>query len=351
MKKVKVAICGDSNFLNHSTNWGKEWISYCVDNQIEFEIVDCYDSNIINKLNGFDILLWHFSGYVYVDMLIARSILYSAKNMGLKVFPDFNDSWHFDDKIAETYLLQSVNAPIPESNMFYSYDAAACWFENTAKYPVVAKLRNGSGSHNVKLLNSQKEALNYCSNIFGKGISSSPSLIFKSSSNFNSAKSLKVFLSRIKRIPEFLRTVRNSKQFSKERGYVFVQEFIPNDGYDLKVVVVGNKLSYIARNVRKGDFRASGGGNLFVDNSIVTKEIINYAFTTNIRLGFKCMGYDFVVNNRNNQAKIVEISYGFSHAAQLICGGHFDQTGLWHDLPLNAPKELLSDLIDDINNE
>ena len=42
--------------------------------------------------------------------------------MGLKVFPDFNTSWHFDDKIAETYLLQSISAPIPQSYIFYNYE-------------------------------------------------------------------------------------------------------------------------------------------------------------------------------------------------------------------------------------
>lgn len=349
MRKFKVAICGTKIFLNHSTNWEREWISYCIENKIDYKILNCYATNIIDQLNGFDILLWHFSGYVYADMLMARSVLYSAKNMGLKVFPDFFDSWHFDDKIAGTYLLQSVNAPIPESNMFYSYNEAVDWFENIDKFPVVAKLRNGSGSHNVKLLVSLNEALKYCRIMFGKGLSSSPSFIFKANSNLHSSKSLKVVFSRIKRIPEFIRTVRNSKHFPNEKDYIFVQEFIPNDGFDIKVVVVGKKLSYIARNVRKNDFRASGGGDLFVDNKILNQEIINTAFNLNNKLGFKCMGYDFVVDKRNNKAKILEISYGFSHAAQLICGGHFDQNGLWHNLPLNAPKEILNNMINDIS--
>jgi len=155
---------------------------------------------------------------------------------------------------------------------------------------------------------------------------------------------------RAKRIPEFIRTLRGAREFPNERGYVLFQEFVPNDGYDLKIVVIGDKLSYIVRSIRKGDFRASGGGDLFFDKNYVTKNIIDTAFATSDALNFKCMGYDYVVNNKTGEAKIVEISYGFSHTALLQAGGYFDRNGNWHDDPLNAPKELLKNLLDTSKN-
>jgi glutathione synthase/RimK-type ligase-like ATP-grasp enzyme len=345
MHKLRIAIFLKNGSVAHSTLWSSPWIDFCKENNIDYELVDAYQPGIIEKLSHFDVFLWHFSGYEFQDMLFARSVLYSAKQMGLKVFPDFNDAWHFDDKVAETYLLQSINAPIPESHMFYSLEESTIWIHEEAKFPIVAKLRNGSGSHNVKLFKTKQDAINYCKIMFSKGFNSSPSLAFKASSNFRSSKSFAVVLSRIKKIPEFLRTLKNSKQFPNEKGYVFFQEFIPNDGYDLKVVVVGDKLSFIARNTRKGDFRASGGGDLSIDRSLVTKSIIDSAFEISDKLGFKCMGYDYVVDKRNGEGKIVEISYGFSHTAQLLAGGHFDREGNWHDELLNAPKELLSNLL------
>ena len=60
-------------------------------------------------------------------MLVARNVLYSAKVMGLKVFPDFNEAWHFDDKIAESYLLESVNASIPTWHVFFNMGEAIKW--------------------------------------------------------------------------------------------------------------------------------------------------------------------------------------------------------------------------------
>ena len=57
------------------------------------------------------------------------------------------------------------------------------------------------------------------------------------------------------------------------------------------------------------------------------------------------MGYDYVIDNKNGEAKIIEISYGFSHIALLQSGGYFDRNGKWFDEPLNAPEEILKNLL------
>lgn len=264
--------------------------------------------------------------------------------MGLKVFPDFNDAWHFDDKVAETYLLQSIDAPIPRSYMFYDYDVFLKWLDGNVKYPLVGKLRCGSGSHNVKLLKNRSSLSSYAKKMFHKGFKPAPSLIYKTTSNIKSSHDWATIKKRTRRIPEFLRTLASAKHFPNEKDYVFLQEFIPNDGYDLKIVVVGDKLSFIARNIRDGDFRASGGGSLFFDKSLVNQNIIESAFTTSDKLAFQCMGYDYVVEKTSGIGKIVEISYGFSHAALMQANGFFDRQGIWHNEPLNAPAEVVKNI-------
>ena len=343
--KIKVAICIDKEDRLHSANWYYPWEEFCEENKLEYEILNPYSNDIIKRLKGFNILLWHFSGYNFKDMLMARNVLFSAKKMGLKVFPDIDDSWHFDDKVAETYLLEAIDAPIPKSYVFYNLETINNFIKNDSKFPLIAKLRNGSGSHNVKMISSENQLYKYAKIMFTKGFNSSPSLLYKTTSNVKSSKSISTFIKRLKRAPEFLKTLRYSKMFPNEKGYVFLQEFIPNDGYDLKIVVVGNKLSFIARNIRKGDFRASGGGDLFFDKKLVTEDVIKSAFETSDKLGFKCMGYDYVVNNETGKGIIIEISYGFSHEALLQANGYFDREGKWYDEPLNAPKELLNNLI------
>lgn len=277
---------------------------------------------------------------------MARDILYTMETAGKKVFPSFRDAWHFDDKLAGTYFLERVNAPIPDSFYYYSPESVEKAIQqNDLKFPIVAKLRNGSGSHNVQLINNSSELVNYSKKMFGPGINSAPSLLFKTTSNVKTAQNFKTFIARAKRIPEFLRSMSNAQKFNRERGYVFLQEFIENNGYDLKIVVIGDKLSFICRSVRKGDFRASGGGSLFFDKKLVPGNVIKSAFETSDQLGFQCMGYDYVVDKNTNEGKIVEISYGFSHQALLLAEGYFDRAGEWHSEPLNAPVEILKNLM------
>lgn len=346
---LRIAICKNDRIFQHSGSWANPWIEYCQNNGISFEIVDCYQSDVIDKLQHFDSLLWHINNYVLQDMIVGRSILFAANNLGLKIFPDYNTSWHFDDKVAETYLLQAAGAPIPDSWMFYLLKDCIKWLVDEAKYPLVTKLRCGAGSNNVKLLRTKKEAIKYAKNMFNKGYKTYPGILFKTKSQFLSSRSWEVMKSRIKRIPEFLHTLSRAKMFPKERGYVFFQEYIPNDGYDLKIVVVGDKLSYIGRNIRKGDFRASGGGDLFFERSLVTQNIISSAFSISDKLGFQCMGYDYVVDKKNGNGKIIEISYCFSHVALLQAGGFFDRSGVWYNEPLNAPVEVIKNLIQPIS--
>lgn len=345
--KINVAICQIPNTVEHSGNWNTSWEEYCIENNIDYQMVNPFDTDIIETLRNFDCVLWHFGQYNYQDMLVARSLLNSAHQMGLKVFPSYEDGWHFDDKIAETYLLQSVNAPIPKSEMFYSMPNFKTFIDKTDIFPLVVKLRCGSGSHNVKLLRNRSQALNYGKRMLvGKGFNPSPSLVYKTSSNIKSAKNWSTIVKRAKRIPEFLRTLSSAKEFPNEKRYVFLQDFIPSGGYDIKVVVVGDKLSFISRNIRSGEFRASGGGDLNYDRKRVTRNVIDSAFEVSDRLNFKCMGYDYVVDKNSSKGYIIEISYGFSHEALLGAGGYFNRDGQWIDEPLNAPKELLKNILE-----
>jgi len=342
-----IAIHQNKKMFDHSTSWVSPWISYCESNKLPFEIVDCYSTNIIDKLNDFGYLLWHFDNFCFTDMFVAPIILYTAKKYGLKIFPDFNEMWHFDDKIAEMYYLKSVNAPIPQSCFFYSLDEVKSWIDKIDTYPIVAKLRKGSGAHNVVLIKTSSQIISYSKKMFKKGISPKPNIFNKAKSNYSSSKNdWSLMKTRIKRIPEFYRTYKNASLFPNEKGYVFFQEFIPNDGYDLKIVVIGDKLGFCARHIRKNDFRASGSGDIFYDRSLVTKDIIESAFSAYEKLELQCMGFDYVVDKRSGKGKIVEMSYGFSHVAILNSKGYFNRKGEWFDELLNVPEEIINNMLE-----
>jgi len=346
---MKVAIQTDSYF-RHSFPWTSTWIEYCRAHGVDYEEVDARQNGILEKLKGFDCFLWHFKEAVPQDMLMARSVLYAAANMGIKTFPDFFTAWHHDDKIAETYLLNSLNAPFADSWMFYDEREAVDWAKKEAVYPLVAKLKSGSGSNNVQMIRSYAQAKRYVSRMFGSGFSPAPSIFFRAKSDYRSAQTMAERWKRLKRLPDFLKRLSHARQLPRERGYVYFQEFIPNDGFDLKVAVVGNKINFVARRTRQDDFRASGSGFLFYDRAVVPENVVVSARDTARKMKTQSVGFDYVVDNRTNEGKIVEMSFCFSHKALRACPGHWEPDLTWNDEPLDAAEDVIKNLIAAVEN-
>ena len=137
--------------------FSERWIKYCENNGIQYKLINPYSSSIVEDVNDCDAFMWHFSNYDYRDALFAKQLLTSLQTSGKRVFPDINTNWHFDDKVGEMYLLQAIKAPLVPSYVFYTKEDAFKWVEETS-FPKVFKLRGGSGSSNVKLAKSKKQA-------------------------------------------------------------------------------------------------------------------------------------------------------------------------------------------------
>ena len=100
-----------------------------------------------------------------------------------------------------------------------------------------------------------------------------------------------------------------SEWWLPEKDYVYFQEFIPNNEYDTRVVVIGNRAKAFRRFNRPNDFRASGSGNFDISPSQINIEIIKLAFKISKKMNFQCMAYDFLI--KNNSPVVTEISYTF----------------------------------------
>lgn len=344
MNNVSLAVVKSDFHDHHSTSWGKEWIRACEEHGVDFELVDWRSFDAFEIMRRHGIVLWHFSHYSRGEMEFARPILSALEACGCRVFPGPAESAHFDDKVSQAYLLRALGIPSPRNYPLHSLSSVETWIRDYGAFPIVAKLKSGSGSNNVVLIRSARQLRRYAERMFGSGISSRPSLAYKMRSNVASSRSITMLISRARRAPEFLFSLRNAKELARERGYVYLQEFVPGLTHDLKIVVVGDKLGYIGRQVRGGDFRASGSGGLHYDVGLVNKKVIDVAFDAADKLNTVCMGFDIVVNHEG-EPLILELSYGFSHLAVLNAQGHFDRDGVWHESPLNAPREIVSYLV------
>lgn len=69
----------------------------------------------------------------------------------------------------------------------------------------------------------------------------------------------------IKRIPQALAIRNNRRMMGLTKKYVYFQDFIPGNDFDTRVTIIGDRAFGFTRNVRPGDFRASGSGNVGYD--------------------------------------------------------------------------------------
>ena len=144
-----------------SGGFSDRWLDYCKEIGIAYGIVDGFGSDILSQLRGFDAFLWHFDHVESDDLLAAPMVLEAAESLGHVVFPDRPTRWHFDNKLAQKYLLESLNAPLARAEIFYT-ESSALDYLKTARLPLVAKLKAGSGSANVQLLRTEAQARKYC---------------------------------------------------------------------------------------------------------------------------------------------------------------------------------------------
>lgn len=318
--------------IHHFENsFSQRWIEYCEENNINYTLIDCFSSNVIKQMVEFDVLMWHWSQEDPKAMLIAKNLTKAIESMGKKVFPDFNTVWHFDNKISQKYLLEALNVPLVSSYVFYSENEALEWAKNT-KFPKVFKLKGGAGSINVKLIKNSSSAKKIIKKAFSKGFGSSGRTeLFKNRIwHFKRDKDLNSFVGILKGVRRlFLKS--NLERFSgREKGYVYFQDFVPNNDSDTRIIVIGNRAFAIKRMVRKGDFRASGSGLIkYINDETIDKKCLEIAFETSKKLKSQCLAFDFIYDG--NSPLIVEISYGFSIGAYDSCPGYWDKHLIWHE--------------------
>src|SRR5699024_6886579 len=112
------------------------------------------------------------------------------------------------------------------------------------------------------------------------------------------------FFNVIKGIGRLLIPTQFSKNQSREKGYAYFQKFIPNNDYDIRIVVVNDIAAGERRFVRENDFRASGSGKFSYDG--IDKEVVKVAFEVAERLKLQSVAFDFVYDE-NNQPLIIEM--------------------------------------------
>lgn len=259
---------------------------------------------------------------------MAKPLLYALEQSGMKVFPDFNTAWHFDDKVGQKYLFEALGLDLVTTWVFYEKQTALEW-TNQVYFPKVFKLRGGAGSQNVKLAKTKSEAQSLIKQAFGNG--------FPAYDAWGSVKE------RIRKwrlgktdafdvLKGFVRLInppRYAKILGNEINYIYFQDFLPNNDSDTRIIVIDGKAFALKRMVRANDFRASGSGDFRYEREVFDERCVSLSFEYTKKLKAQCVAYDYVFDAENTP-KLVEISYGFANKVYDPCTGFWDEDMNWH---------------------
>jgi glutathione synthase/RimK-type ligase-like ATP-grasp enzyme len=280
--------------------------------------------DIIPKL---DLFIYHFS---HTDDYreSAETILPIIENQyGIKCLPNQATCWHYEDKIRQYLLLKSQGYPAAQSWAFWNEKEAINWLQK-AQFPLVFKLKRGSGSSSVVLLKTREQAEYITHRMFGKGVLTErvPLPGTTRFSHFNLKKEFRLLGSKTLR---FLRGQETRQFWHIHKNYVYFQKFYPNNLWDTRVTTVGDKVYAFRRFVRKNDFRASGSDNWSGDKEQIDKRFLKMALEISERNNFQVMAYDFIYDEKQEPC-LVEISYCYGDYPEFSTG-YWDKDLNWHD--------------------
>jgi len=324
-------------------SFSDRWFAYCTQQGIDCKLVNCYETDIMDQLKDCDVLMWHHSQIEYKDVLFAKQLLSAVAQSGKKTFPDYKTGWHFDDKVGQKYLFESIEAPLVPSYVFYTREEVLKWIDNTI-FPKVFKLRGGAGSENVKLVNSSVQAKKLVKKAFGTGFTPFDRLGYLKERIRQYKEGKSPLMGVIKGLGRLFIPTEFARMHGREKGYIYFQDFIPNNQFDIRVVVIFGKAFAAKRMVRKNDFRASGSGNILYEKEHLPIDSVKLAFQLSVKLQTQCVAFDFVYNEEGNPL-VIEMSYGFPTLATDLCIGYWDESLQFHEGPFTPQNWIVEALI------
>lgn len=333
--------------VDNPYSMGHLWIDYCEQKGIPYKRINCYESNVVAQVSDCDAFMWHYHHAHSKDVLFAKELLYSLETAGKSVYPNFRTSWHFDDKLGQKYLLESLNLPIVPTYAFYSKKDAFDWLEKKS-FPIVFKLRGGAGSSNVRIIRNKKHAKRIVKTAFGRGFSQNNKWLGIKERIRKFRNKQDSLFNVVKGIIRFAYLTKFEKVAGRAKGYVYFQDFVSGNDSDTRVIVIAGKAFAIKRLVREDDFRASGSGHIVYEKSQIDENLVKLAFQITDKLGNQCSAIDFIYDN--GEPKLVEVSFGFTPEAYGKCPGYWDKDMNWFEGKFNPYGWMVEEVLKPVNS-
>lgn len=328
-------------------SFSDRWIEVCKSRGVSYTCVDMFSDDICQTLRAqtCTAFLCHPPMYDRRSTISARSIIHACQESGITVFPGIEDYWHFDDKIAQKYVFDAFGVPTPDTHVFLNREDAIKWVSR-ASFPVVFKLKSGAGSINVSLLKNEQQAVARINRMFASGYPATDAAVKDIRTKIRMHRSRRNWPETMRRMPTTIREWwRLRKAIEWERGYAYLQEFVPENKSDTRVTVIGERAFAFRRMVRVNDFRASGSGDINYDPAAIDPACVRMAFQIAKNLRTKCIAFDFVHAPEGKEPLVVEMSFAFMARAVFDCPGHWREGMEWQSGHMWPQDAILDDVL------
>lgn len=313
---LKIAIQADE-VVHHNgerQSFSERWIELAESQGIDTVVVDVFSPEIMPKISASDAFMWRCPPTAH-PRLYAKRLLYAIESgMGKPVFPSLKTWWHFEDKIGQYYFFFAAGIPTPATHVAWSREEAI-EFCKAGSYPMVLKLAIGYQSSNVRLVRNCAEALFYVDEMFNGGVVSL---------GYHPAASGRRFLRRLRAAAQTVRgrnVCGSTAAAEAQYGYLLTQEFLPDNGFDVRVTIIGDRAFAFRRFNRPGDFRASGSGRIDWNPQQINEDAIRLAYRVARQMDAQTVAVDIL--RRGAEPVIVELTLTYASWAVRDCPGHW----------------------------
>ncbi len=317
----------------------QKYIAILEHNNIDHVMMNIQDPEFWDIYSGINAFIYQIGQTSDVLQLSASFLPILQHLTKIPVYPNFETSWHFDDKIKQEYLARYCALPFVQAYVFWDKEEARMWLRQSS-YPVVFKLKGGAGSTNVVLIKKYRQAVRLVNAAFSRGLRDSKLNASWKVKYFPVNKYIRNNLIHAKKI---IMSEDSTPYWALNKNYVYFQDFLPDNPYDTRVTVIGNRAFAFRRFNRKSDFRASGSGHINYDQDKIDLEAVRMALAISHRCNFQSMAYDFLYDGTT--PKICEISYTYQDLAVYNCPGFWDDQLVWHEGHYMPQLFILEDLL------
>jgi glutathione synthase/RimK-type ligase-like ATP-grasp enzyme len=265
--KTQESVLG-KDYVNPKASWLR-YERFCKNNDIPYGFFDITRSNWMTEAEKYDIIICHTeSNPAYQEMI--ESKIYILENlMGKFCFPSYHEVWQYEDKNRANYLYQHYGLPTIPTYVTQNKEEAFDLIDKVG-YPFITKTTIGAGSSGVRKIKTRSEAVKMINSIFCHN------------------------------------GLKTQYPYQRQKDYLYVQKFIDDATFDLRIMSVGNMAFGYYRYPNKGDFRASGAGN--TEKKAIPEDALKLAIEVRDKLKSRQMGVDLLYSYKDKKYYIIETS-------------------------------------------